>query len=380
MLEKKVDEFVASVIENDKLDVMNHLKSKLVDFYFKVFLIFMTIPVILSVYRMVDVGWQPIFAVHIFLAFSFYVVFALRNTLHTFFKSLFLVAAFYIAGLSGLLQFSLLGNGILLFSIATILSFVLLSLRCFKVIVFLTVAAILLVGVFYPDGIIQANIDPIAYLKSPKAWLLKAFAYAMLLISTLSGVGIVFYTLEAIIDKERNQRDELRQLNERLEHLSITDKLTQTFNRIGIDNSINNELNRLKRYGQNFGIILLDVDYFKKVNDTFGHDVGDFVLKGIAEVLKKNTRATDIVGRWGGEEFLIICPETNEDNISKLAELLRTHIEQHDFNPVDKVTCSFGTTIANKDDDINSLLKKADSALYEAKESGRNKVCQSKVL
>jgi diguanylate cyclase (GGDEF)-like protein len=375
MLEKKVDEFVASVVENDKLDVMSHLKNKLVDFYFKVFLIFMTVPVAFSIYRVVDIGWKPIFIVHILAILSFYIIFTLRKSLHTTFKSLFLVAISYISGLAGLLQFGLLGNGVLLFSIASILSFILLSLRCFKIVVFFTAVTILLIGIFYPDGIIQANIDPIKYLQSPKAWIMKALSYAMLLISILSGVGIVFYTLQVIVDKERGQRDELRHLNERLEHLSITDKLTQIYNRVGIDNSINNELSRLKRYGHSFGIILLDVDYFKKVNDTFGHDVGDLVLKGIAEILKKHTRATDVVGRWGGEEFLIVSPETGREDINKLAELLRSHIEKHDFNPVDKVTCSFGTTIANKDDDINSLLKKADNALYEAKESGRNRVC-----
>lgn len=162
---------------------------------------------------------------------------------------------------------------------------------------------------------------------------------------------------------------------QKLEELSITDALTQTFNRMGIDNSISSELDRFKRYGRSFGIILADIDYFKNVNDTFGHDVGDIVLQGIAQTLKNNTRSTDIVGRWGGEEFLIICPEVEKDSIYKLAEILRGRIEQSDFKPAGKVTCSFGTTIANKDDDLNSLLKKADSALYEAKESGRNRVC-----
>ncbi|GAB6125232.1 GGDEF domain-containing protein [Humidesulfovibrio idahonensis] len=167
---------------------------------------------------------------------------------------------------------------------------------------------------------------------------------------------------------------ELDDKNQTLEVLSVTDKLTGLANRRKLETTLQSEILRARRYGKIFAVIILDVDHFKTVNDTYGHQVGDSVLIELSTLLTKNARETDIVGRWGGEEFLIICPETNLTVVSTLAERYRSELERNDFRQVGQVTSSFGVTAWQEGDDVLSLIQRADEALYRAKESGRNRV------
>jgi len=132
---------------------------------------------------------------------------------------------------------------------------------------------------------------------------------------------------------------------------------------------------RAERYNTIFSIIIMDIDFFKKVNDKYGHKVGDNVLVKIAEILKKNTRNLDVLGRWGGEEFLIICTETDINKAIVIAQKIRLKIEKHNFSIAGHLTCSFGVSQYNKNDKNESTFRRADKALYKAKNSGRNKVC-----
>lgn len=161
----------------------------------------------------------------------------------------------------------------------------------------------------------------------------------------------------------------------RLKELSITDKLTQISNRLFLDNYYSKQRERAKRYGTIFSIIMIDIDFFKKVNDKYGHKRGDDVLIRIAQILKLNIRNIDIVGRWGGEEFLIICTETTVDKAKIVAEKIRIKIEEENFQTIGHLTCSFGVSQYQKTDMDEDTFKRADEALYKAKESGRNKVC-----
>lgn len=158
----------------------------------------------------------------------------------------------------------------------------------------------------------------------------------------------------------------------KLEHLSQTDQLTGLYNRHKLHQVFTSEINRSNRFEEVFGVILLDLDLFKNVNDTYGHDVGDLVLKEISNILKDNIRASDTLGRWGGEEFLIILPKIDIDGAKILAEKLRKEIENHQFTIAGKMTASFGLAYYKKGDDENSIIKRADDALYKAKEIGRN--------
>jgi diguanylate cyclase (GGDEF)-like protein len=119
---------------------------------------------------------------------------------------------------------------------------------------------------------------------------------------------------------------------------------------------------------------MLDIDHFKTVNDTYGHDVGDYVLKATVNVIKRNIRKADIFARYGGEEFMIVQPETTIERAKVYAEKIRTIIEQNNFDKVKKITISIGVTMFNKNDAIESITKRVDDALYRAKDNGRNRV------
>lgn len=174
--------------------------------------------------------------------------------------------------------------------------------------------------------------------------------------------------------KVMERTKELESKNIELERLSITDKLTNIYNRIKLDKTILEQLNLAKRYKVEFGIMIIDVDYFKKVNDTYGHQVGDTTLIEVANILKTNIRESDTVGRWGGEEFVIICPHTNLEGIKIVANIIRGKIEKHQFPVVGNKTASFGITIYQDNDNLESIISRADEALYNAKNNGRNRV------
>ena len=161
----------------------------------------------------------------------------------------------------------------------------------------------------------------------------------------------------------------------RIEELSVTDKLTGLYNRLKLDELMLIKIEEFRRYKVDFSIILLDIDNFKSVNDTYGHDVGDYVLQKLGKVLRNNIRITDIVGRWGGEEFIIICNNTNLENSKILAEHIRKAVEESDFDKVGTKTISLGLSQFHEDDDVKTIFKKADEALYTAKTTGKNKVC-----
>ncbi|MEA3314325.1 MAG: sensor domain-containing diguanylate cyclase, partial [Campylobacterota bacterium] len=159
-----------------------------------------------------------------------------------------------------------------------------------------------------------------------------------------------------------------------IEEISQKDKLTQIYNRVKLDEVLSAEIERNRRYQVDFSVILLDIDKFKSVNDNYGHNVGDIILKQTANLLNNSLRKTDTLGRWGGEEFLIICTNTKLEGAFNLAEHLRKKMEQFKFDHIGRVTASFGVSIYNKGETEEILLKKCDDALYQAKKNGRNRV------
>ena len=140
---------------------------------------------------------------------------------------------------------------------------------------------------------------------------------------------------------------------------------------------LNEEILKAKRYNTPLSIIYFDIDHFKQINDTYGHKKGDFILKEVSKIILQNIRKTDIFGRWGGEEFIIILPFTDLENALILAEKLRKKIEEHDFDGIN-ITISFGVTELKIDDNADTLINRADEALYKAKNKGRNRVCYIK--
>lgn len=166
----------------------------------------------------------------------------------------------------------------------------------------------------------------------------------------------------------------LSRLNRELARLSVTDRLTGIYNRMKLDESLAAEIQRCRRYDQALAIVLLDIDHFKRINDTYGHQAGDRALIDIARLLSAGSRETDVVGRWGGEEFMIVLPHTDLAGAGRLAEKMRTTIAAHEFAGIGQQTASFGVAAYRIDDQPNDLVARADVALYEAKRAGRNRV------
>ena len=190
-------------------------------------------------------------------------------------------------------------------------------------------------------------------------------------------------TLEALLEKKDTLEKELRAANERLEHLASTDVLTSVSNRRAIDAALQRDIARADRDKAPLSIILIDIDHFKTVNDTWGHLTGDAVLTFIGQLLSRTLRTSDVAGRWGGEEFLCILPSTDAPGATVVAERLRAELQKcavtGPSGPV-QVTASFGIAMVRGPECrscLEDLLKRADTALYAAKEQGRNRVVAS---
>jgi diguanylate cyclase (GGDEF)-like protein len=166
---------------------------------------------------------------------------------------------------------------------------------------------------------------------------------------------------------------ELKRLNELLERQATTDPLTGILNRLKFNNTLYAEIQRSKRYTIPLSLIMFDIDHFKNINDSYGHHVGDKVLCEIVDLVKENIRVHDFFARWGGEEFMIMATNTEQDNARLLAEHLRLKIGQHHIQGVGRVTCSFGVAQLINDTE-DQLRQRVDRALYQAKANGRDRV------
>ncbi len=163
-------------------------------------------------------------------------------------------------------------------------------------------------------------------------------------------------------------------MEEKIRRLSITDPLTQIYNRLKLDEELLKELKQAKTLSSTFAVLILDIDYFKRINDTYGHQVGDQVLIEIVSIIKSNVRQGDVVGRWGGEEFLIILSNASlEDSLLK-AEKIRIQVKETIFTNDARLTISIGVAAYMNDLLPENIVFRADAALYRAKEKGRNRV------
>lgn len=166
----------------------------------------------------------------------------------------------------------------------------------------------------------------------------------------------------------------LEQKNVELKRLSTTDQLTGLHNRHKIDIELENECQRAVRYNKNLSVIMFDIDWFKRINDTYGHQAGDSVLKEIALLLKDSLRTIDILGRWGGEEFIIICPETDITEVQILGNRICSLVANYQFSIKASVTISVGITKFSGQENSEKLIKRVDDNLYAAKHKGKNTV------
>lgn len=190
-------------------------------------------------------------------------------------------------------------------------------------------------------------------------------------------------TITPIMDKENHIQyyvvtgkdiSERIALEKELHYQATTDQLTGAYNRKKFIGQLESELDRFRRYNNIFSVLMIDVDHFKNVNDNYGHDIGDNILKKMCHVMSTNIRKIDMLARWGGEEFMIICPELTKENAIVFAEKLREVIESFTFDDIGHISVSIGITSSKAEDTLDMILKRADIALYHSKNNGRNQI------
>ena len=228
-------------------------------------------------------------------------------------------------------------------------------------------------GKIYDKAI--ANTTELERQKILKNWLSVEFQspinhtlFWQIIIAVLLLIGLLLYRFRVV--HKHNQR--LKHMNAELAHMSQNDQLTGIANRYLLHQRLHQEMNAKRVAHHSFSIMIMDVDNFKNINDEYGHDIGDKVIQEIATLLTAMIREQDLVGRWGGEEFLIICPQTSQHGTKQLAEQIRQQIQQHSFVVDTTMTVSIGVSEFLPGEDINDCIKRADEALYQAKNAGRN--------
>ncbi|WP_373482724.1 diguanylate cyclase [Acetobacterium sp.] len=189
--------------------------------------------------------------------------------------------------------------------------------------------------------------------------------------------------LSGIYDEQNNFRELLaisRDITEKVKirkkiiALAETDNLTKLYNRVKLDYTLELEFCRAKTKAATFGLIMIDIDDFKQINDHFGHLAGDLVLYELAKLFKAIIRSADLIGRWGGEEFMVILPETDARGAMALAEKIRQRVSEQHFLERERITISLGVTVFRDDATVYSIIYRADQALYQAKKNGKNQV------
>ena len=177
--------------------------------------------------------------------------------------------------------------------------------------------------------------------------------------------------LESLLQENRQRREVQKELT----RLANTDRLTGLYNRTVIEERLKQGVEIADRYHTELSLIIMDIDHFKAVNDNHGHVAGDAVLQGVAGVVNENLRGADILARWGGEEFVILAPETGRDAAATLADRIRRALHDHEFAEAGMVTASLGVAAYRPGEGQASLIRRADAALYRAKGEGRDRVC-----
>jgi len=189
---------------------------------------------------------------------------------------------------------------------------------------------------------------------------------------------IFLYMLTLFDEHEKNKiqmYNEYNQLSKDAQEIAMVDTLTGAATRVKFNNDLNDLIQLASRFKeQTFTFMILDIDNFKNVNDTHGHDYGDIVLKDVAKTIKKHIRKTDYFYRWGGEEFVILMPMNNLKKSIDYSNILREKISKIEFKKIKQITCSFGLVEYQSKDDETTIIKRADKFLYEAKKNGKNRV------
>jgi len=179
---------------------------------------------------------------------------------------------------------------------------------------------------------------------------------------------------ETIVKHATSLENDLEKKLREITVMSVTDSLTNIFNRRKFTDSLLSEVSKALKNGTALSLVIFDIDNFKQINDKYGHDYGDFVLVTSVSIIKKVLLNNSVFARWGGDEFTILMPGIDAQQAVKIAQAAREELHNHYLNIHREVSCSFGVTELLKEDSVKSFIVRADNALYEAKNSGRNSV------
>lgn len=234
---------------------------------------------------------------------------------------------------------------------------------------------IIIMGVFMVPNRLLNNIVISVFIIGCFGMMALHFIKAIELSSYMAGIVylVLVFILSTIMALKDNYYKRINYTASReLLGLSTTDSLTGIFNRAKFNEELIRCINYSRRYNTDLTVAIIDMDDFKKVNDKYGHLAGDKLIVDFVNIVKDTIRITDIFARWGGEEFVLIFPNTDIEEAVDISERIRNSIERHEFDNVRKMTCSFGVAQLTMSDDLSSILIKADQKLYSAKKSGKN--------
>jgi diguanylate cyclase len=203
-----------------------------------------------------------------------------------------------------------------------------------------------------------------------KGWVFVNFT----LLVQIYFASIFYISILYLFARIRERYNSERAMASDMSKLAMTDPLTQIHNRLLLNRLLREEITRTERYQVPLSVLLFDLDFFKKINDTLGHNMGDIVLQEVAQLLRQHIRTSDPFGRWGGDEFLVIATNTDGQQAAELAERLQSALHEHHFTEGQIVTASFGVTTYQFGDSPESLVRRADLGLYKAKAEGRDRV------
>lgn len=349
-----------------------------------------------SLFRITTVGWQWTMGVHIAATVFMWILFLYRKSIAYRFRGSFIVSIFLVLGLAGFWKHGMVAGANPMLLVSPILATVLFGKRLG--IAFATVIVSMMVFTVYSfvwGGrvfVLDTGMDK-TYLP---AWITYLLSVVLSIAAAIAAISMSNHHLAVALKQSRDSQDELTNLNKDLEkQVSIrtqelmiakqnaeqqarTDVLTGLNNRRAFFEYANVLDAQSRRYNHSYVIAMIDIDHFKAVNDTWGHDAGDAALIAIGDLIVKELRETDIIGRIGGEEFAVILPETSAEEGAKLIDRLRKRIEEHTIRTSKsdvKVTTSIGVAaFEDINDPLERIIAHADAALYRAKHAGRNRV------
>lgn len=354
-----------------------------------IFFAFVATPgMFLSLSRIPSIGFRPEMLFHVFLSLFVVLIALMRRRIAYRLKSAMIIVSLMVIGYSGLFSIGLSSSGRLDIVISIALACLLFNLKAGLALAAFNILTFIVVALLHVKGVITYSIDFNTYNYTAKAWAAAFFNFTTMGVLVVLLIGQVNQQLRKNFYKTMKKKKQLhkeiiqRQVaEEKYKRLSKTDPLTNLYNRRYFFEKAEEEILRSERYNRKLSLILVDADYFKTVNDTYGHQAGDQVLRELACRFLLNLRPTDIACRFGGEEFSLLLPETGIDEAVQVAERLRAAISNKPVSFKDnriELTCSFGVTERLQNEtDISNMVSRADEALYNAKDKGRNTILVS---